>query len=163
MSIRNGPLYLKQRWIYGILSVLMMGFIFWFSAMPARESAEVSGQVTEIAVKIAYPDYPQMPRQRQRSVFAFVQHLVRKGAHVTEYIALGALLALFFSTFQGRLKLLLGWPAAVAYAACDEFHQAFVSGRGAMVTDVLIDAVGVTVGVAAILLFFYIRRRMGKA
>ena len=33
----------------------------------------------------------------------------------------------------------------VCYAATDEFHQLFVPGRAGMVTDVLIDSIGVTV------------------
>ena len=41
-------------------------------------------------------------------------------------------------------------PAAaigIAYAATDEVHQAFVPGRHGAVLDVLVDAVGVLIGV----------------
>lgn len=34
----------------------------------------------------------------------------------------------------------------IIYATSDEIHQAFVPGRGPMFTDVLIDSMGVTVG-----------------
>jgi len=34
------------------------------------------------------------------------------------------------------------------YGATDEFHQSFVAGRGALPSDVLIDLVGATMGVA---------------
>jgi VanZ family protein len=37
--------------------------------------------------------------------------------------------------------------AGIAYAATDELHQHFVRGRHAALLDVLIDAVGVTLGV----------------
>jgi len=35
---------------------------------------------------------------------------------------------------------------AVAYAVSDEFHQAFVPGRGSAVSDVVIDSAGAALG-----------------
>lgn len=68
--------------------------------------------------------------------------VLRKLAHATEYGILGAL-----------LLRALGRPvpaalAAFAYAASDEVHQRFVSGRHAAPLDVAIDAAGVLVGIA---------------
>ena len=68
--------------------------------------------------------------------------VLRKLAHATEYAILGAL-----------LLRALGRPvpatlAAVAYAASDELHQHFVSGRHAAPLDLAIDAVGVLAGIA---------------
>jgi VanZ family protein len=69
--------------------------------------------------------------------------VLRKLAHLTEYAILGALLV----RALGRpwLAILLGG----LYAASDEFHQHFVRGRHAAWYDVVIDTVGVTIGVAA--------------
>jgi VanZ family protein len=69
--------------------------------------------------------------------------LLRKAAHLTEYAILGALLV----RALGRpwLAILLG----AVYAASDEIHQHFVRGRHGVWYDVVIDTVGVTVGVAA--------------
>ena len=67
--------------------------------------------------------------------------LLRKGAHLTEYAILGALLL----RALGREPLALA--AGIAYAATDELHQHFVRGRHAAPRDVLIDTVGVTIGV----------------
>jgi VanZ family protein len=67
--------------------------------------------------------------------------VLRKIAHLTEYAILGALLV----RAVGR-----PWPALVAgalYSVSDEFHQHFVRGRHAAWYDVVIDTVGVTVGV----------------
>ena len=74
--------------------------------------------------------------------------VLRKLAHATEYGILGAL-----------LLRALGRPVpaallAVAYAASDELHQHFVSGRHAAPLDVAIDAAGVLVGIA-----IYLRTR----
>jgi VanZ family protein len=67
--------------------------------------------------------------------------LLRKAAHLTEYAILGALLV----RALGRpwLAILLG----AVYAASDEIHQHFVRGRHAAWYDVVIDTVGVTIGV----------------
>jgi VanZ family protein len=69
--------------------------------------------------------------------------LLRKVAHVAEYAILGALLA----RALGRSGV--AFAAGVAYAVTDEVHQRFVDGRRGAPVDVLIDAVGVGLGVLA--------------
>jgi hypothetical protein len=71
----------------------------------------------------------------------FWDTLLRKGAHLTEYAILGALL--LRALRRPGLSLTLG----IAYAATDELHQHFVRGRHGSPIDVLLDSVGVTVGV----------------
>jgi VanZ family protein len=68
--------------------------------------------------------------------------VLRKFAHVTEYAILGFLLV----RALGRQvpALLVG----IAYAATDEVHQHFVAGRHGSPVDVLIDTVGILIGVA---------------
>ncbi len=67
--------------------------------------------------------------------------VLRKLAHLVEFAILGALL----------VRALVREPAAVAlgaaYAATDEIHQAFVTGREASPLDWLVDVVGVAAGV----------------
>jgi VanZ family protein len=66
--------------------------------------------------------------------------ILRKGAHLTEYAVLGALL--YRALGREPLALAVG----LAYAATDELHQHFVHGRHASPVDVAIDAVGVAAG-----------------
>ena len=66
--------------------------------------------------------------------------ILRKGAHLTEYAILGALL--YRALGREPLALAVG----IAYAATDELHQYFVRGRHASPVDVAIDAVGVAIG-----------------
>jgi VanZ family protein len=66
--------------------------------------------------------------------------VLRKGAHVTEYAILGALL------MRALRRAGPAFVAAVAYAASDELHQHFVRGRHASPIDVAIDGVGITIG-----------------
>ena len=66
---------------------------------------------------------------------------LRKIAHAAEYAVLGALL------FRALGRELTAVAIGIAYAVTDEVHQAFVPGRQGAVLDVLVDAVGVLVGV----------------
>jgi VanZ family protein len=69
--------------------------------------------------------------------------LLRKLAHTAEYAVLGALL------LRALGAPLPAFAAGVVYAISDEVHQHFVPGRRGAPLDVLIDAVGVAVGVLA--------------
>jgi VanZ family protein len=69
--------------------------------------------------------------------------LLRKAAHVTEYAVLTLLVvhALVVSGVQRpRSAALL---IVLAYAASDEYHQTFVSGRSGTPRDVAIDLLGI--------------------
>ena len=67
--------------------------------------------------------------------------VLRKLAHATEYAILGALL------FRALSREAPALAAGVLYAASDEVHQHFVRGRHAAPVDVLVDAVGVGLGI----------------
>jgi VanZ family protein len=67
--------------------------------------------------------------------------VLRKIAHFCEYAILGLLLVR--ATRREAVAAVLG----VLYAAGDEVHQHFVTGRHAAVRDVVIDAAGVLTGV----------------
>jgi VanZ family protein len=69
--------------------------------------------------------------------------VLRKLAHAGEFAVLAILLVR--ATRSPRLAFLL----AVAYAISDETHQMFVSGRKGSALDVVIDAAGAGLGVAA--------------
>lgn len=66
---------------------------------------------------------------------------LRKLAHAAEFAVLGFLLAR--AVGPGRLAFGLG----VAYAVSDELHQHFVPGRQGSPLDVLVDTIGVALGV----------------
>jgi VanZ family protein len=73
--------------------------------------------------------------------FGVVDALIKKSGHVLGY---GLLALSYWRGFGWDLsKMPHAWGLAVAYAATDELHQAFVPGRHPSVVDVLLfDAVG---------------------
>jgi VanZ family protein len=74
---------------------------------------------------------------------------VRKYAHFTEYLILDILVlnALTVSGVRGFKGFIFSLVFCILYAISDEVHQLFVPGRGAQVTDVLIDSAGAFVGI----------------
>jgi VanZ family protein len=79
--------------------------------------------------------------------------VLRKAAHVAEYVVLGALLARAITTappFPRVNAVVWAWAIGTAYAASDELHQHFVPGRQASGFDIALDAAGVAVGVLVI-------------
>lgn len=71
--------------------------------------------------------------------------LIRKSAHLTEYTIFSLLI--LRAIRAGRREWKLSWALqtvlmVAAFASLDEFHQSFVPGRTAAVSDVLLDTVG---------------------
>jgi len=73
--------------------------------------------------------------------------LLRKTAHMAEYAILGALL------LRALGRELPAFLVGVAYAVTDEIHQHFVEGRHASALDVVLDSVGVAIGIFLLRLF----------
>ena len=122
-----------MRWV---AVAVWMGVIFFLSSQTGGESAGLSARIVEGLNEV-------LPGADVDALGV----IVRKGAHVTEYAILGALLAW---AFRGRS----GWaiPVGVAYAVTDEVHQLFVPGRAGQAGDVLIDSIGVLLGVGVVAL-----------
>jgi VanZ family protein len=81
-------------------------------------------------------------------------YFVKKGAHAFGY----GLLALSYLHAMPKRNYPLAWFLAVLYSATDEFHQSFVPGRHAAVTDVIVfDNLG-----AMIALVLHSRGMIGK-
>ena len=71
--------------------------------------------------------------------------VLRKLAHAAEFAILGILL------LRALERPVAAFLLGTAYAASDELHQAFVPGRLGSPLDVVIDAIGVAVGIALML------------
>jgi VanZ family protein len=68
--------------------------------------------------------------------------------HFCAYFGLAVLLwwALVPFGLSARQRVLLALAGAVLYGVTDEWHQSFVPGRTPDVKDILVDAIGATVG-----------------
>lgn len=90
-----------------------------------------------------------------------IHFYVRKLAHFTEYFVLCLLFYRVNSLyFPDKRALIFSWFLAVFYACGDEWHQSFVPGRGAAISDVGIDASGAAL--AALVLAYFLKRNNQK-
>ena len=111
--------------------ILWMWLIFGFSSQDASTSSVQSGGIVEFLSRIFHIEV--------------TENFVRKTAHFILYFVLGILAY----NSLGRLKNVKFWVVlafCVLYAASDELHQTFVSGRAGMIKDVLLDSCGSLLG-----------------
>jgi VanZ like family len=80
--------------------------------------------------------------------FGFWEYVLPKTVHIVEYAVLCFLLV--WATRREGASFLLG----LAYAVSDEVHQRFVEGRHGSAMDVVIDSIGLAIGI-------YLARRVG--
>src|SRR4051795_4383765 len=94
--------------------LVLMGVIFFFSAQPNLNSG-----------------------------LGWIDHVGRKIVHASEYALLCFLWWRALRTKLDCVRALgVAWAIATLYAASDEFHQSFVTGRHATWVDVAIDSMG---------------------
>lgn len=141
------------------LSVLgLMTAIFLFSAQSGAASDEITVAAAMPITELLSSLREDMTEHTATLLYVIVGTLIRKLAHFCEYALLSWLLCLLLRSYGlngWKLPLLIG----VLYAASDELHQVFVPGRSGMVTDVLLDAVGVFFGVKLISIINRFRRK----
>ena len=147
-----------------LMTVLMLGLIFFFSDQSAETSDATSGRISGTVISLMFPDYIGYPAGRQREIYDRVQHAVRKTAHFTEYMILGILLRFCLESWFGKHGFLspAGWAGGTLYACTDEMHQILSDGRSALWTDVLIDSTGTLCGVLLVQLVLSAKRKVRK-
>lgn len=150
---------------------LWMGIIFFFSAQNSNDSSHLSSSFLQHIILVFLPE----KTASNTDLLKQLSFLIRKCAHMTEYAILAILLLmqirlygwltaqtsrpkLSVRTFTFLLQALLTIGIVVLYAASDEFHQLFVSGRSGQATDVFIDTCGGLFGI----LFYFLLARIRK-
>lgn len=132
--------------------VLWMCFIFYMSSRSGSKSQEQSDLVLSILNFLGL--------QLNESIKNIASFIVRKTAHVTEYMILYILIfrvvTLYSNTKKSKLIALF---CMVLYASTDEIHQLFVPGRSGMVRDVFIDSIGGIIGVGITFVYENIKKK----
>ena len=123
--------------ILWIISIIYIFWIFSNSLMDGDASGNMSGSLTRWL-------YEFLQLEKHGVSFELMHHLIRKGAHFTEYFVLGILIC----TAQkvSPLPFHPGILAALAVPCTDELIQHFVSGRYGAFSDVLLDMCGYACG-----------------
>lgn len=85
-----------------------------------------------------------------------LNRIVRKLAHLTEFTILGGVLYVVLRRYieYGTVVKTIG--VGIVIASLDEFIQLFSLGRSSQVFDVLIDTIGIIIGISVVKLAYYI-------
>jgi len=143
-------------WIFAALSLLTAAFIWGNSMKSIPESAAQSSQVAETVRPVLDPQ-----EKLEKPVF---HDLIRKMAHVIEFLALGLLVG-GFAVCLGleQKKRLISLPVLIVLivAVTDEWIQYFTD-RGSRVTDVVLDFAGAVAGLLLAALTYIIIQKFKK-
>ena len=85
-----------------------------------------------------------------------LNRIVRKLAHLTEFTILGGVLYVVLRRYieYGTVVKTIG--VGIVIASLDEFIQLFSLGHSSQLSDVLIDTVGIIIGISVVKLTYYI-------
>ena len=136
----------NKKYLIWLFPVCVAVMIFCFSSQQAEESSHLSNIFVQLFLDIR-AKAGLFPKCSDADLLDVISTLVRKGAHVTEYIILctSFLTAFWVSGIHGKMRNIASFVLTFGYACTDEFHQLFVPGRAGRFTDVLIDSSGALV------------------
>ncbi len=170
----NQDIIITKKYYFMVISwaaaASWMLLIFYLSSQTAVESLESSYSFTD---RILYIVNILMPGQ-EIDIAAF-DDFIRSVAHFAIYMILGLLIinafffqCIYYNTDKERRYynakdvkdngnenrknryiwvLLISFIICLMYAISDEIHQIFVPGRGAQISDVLLDSLGAGTGI----------------
>jgi VanZ family protein len=142
--------FMNLKYISWLPAVIIMGMIFYFSSKPVNNSNESSLTIADTILSV-YENVSDIQLQFDIRVekLGLINHIVRKGAHFTEYALLACAIAIHYFLWKRKRIWWTLAPIIIAalYASTDEFHQTLVPGRGGQVKDVLLDTTGAITGI----------------
>lgn len=137
------------------------------SALPdASGKADESDAAQTFANSFNSDTYDPVPNRDWFGIApVFFKSFVRKTAHFFMFCGLGFLALCTIRSYYGRPHIRVyasAWLFCIFCAVCDEFHQLFVPGRGAQLSDVCLDSAGALTGVAIAFLVLLLRKGLQK-
>lgn len=172
------------RIIAGALTLCSMAFIFYNSALPAKQSGELSAAVTSKVDGVINPEKPadssgsgseavspsdpsspitfeEDKKQEKEERVKKLDPKIREIAHVLEFAIFTFFAAIFATTFEMKhpARFLIVFALCGIYALSDEIHQYFVPGRVCDIKDIALDVTGVLISAAMVCLFYGLYRR----
>lgn len=144
-------------------AILMMVIIFRFSTANGEQSSGLSLKLTEQVVGVIVDTVKlDLTPEENLELTESIHTPIRKLGHMAEYGMLAITIAFplyFFHNRRGRKLIMWCEGIGIFYACTDEIHQLFVPDRSGQLTDVLIDSIGLTLGLLFFLLLLKFRRR----
>ena len=150
-----------KRAILIILLILTFFQIFRFSNQNGEKSSGISRKITTAVTKNV-KKIQELDKNKQEEVLGTIEKVIRKLAHFSIYMVVGILMMLLMNTYEIKKldRIAISLITGIIYASSDEIHQFFIPGRSAMITDVMIDTLGVSVGI--LLIIFVLKLKEGS-
>ena len=144
-----------------LLILVLIGCItiFCFSEFSASDSSKQSKGVTYNILKVLNGN--KLSEKELTKLTKKVNPVIRKIAHFSIYMTLAIFTYMFIEELNIKSKsekeklrknIVYTCIFCIIYAIFDEIHQIYVPGRTGKVIDVIIDTLGVCMGIAIILL-----------
>ena len=138
--------------------ILLLGTfytIFGFSNQNGEDSGNLSGKIATFIIE-------KSPIENTEKNLKRVGGVIRKIAHFSIYTVVGFLLMSFISTYRLKenKRVVISLVIGVVYALSDEIHQKFVPDRSCQITDVMLDSMGVLLGILVLLFLLEIHKKI---
>ena len=131
---------MNKKILLWILVIFWMGLIFYFSSFNGIESTEQSQGFLYRTIRNS---------DNKDDLILKLDPIIRKVAHCAIYSVLAILVYLLLKEYNldSKKLILFTFLICILYSISDEIHQLFVSGRSAEIRDVIIDGIGITIGI----------------
>ncbi len=148
---------MKKRYLFLFVLMVFTFSIFYHSLQDADNSNQESRWIVRVIVDLVQR-FIESPPENLTEICTI---LVRKAAHVLEFMVQSILIFLVFSTFEGHIKAHI--PSVMflgLFTACtDEAIQLSSEGRAGMIQDVFVDFSGTVLGVCICIFTLYLIRK----
>lgn len=141
---------LNKKYIFGAITILWVGVIFFFSLQPGEVSSDISGSFGRKLLELFLPSVFEKLEAMSQEQLDMWHLILRKCAHFTEFFILGVLSTYTMRQTKVPHKVMIAFIFCVAVAASDETIQLFVSERAGRVQDVLLDSTGALCGISLV-------------
>lgn len=134
----------KINFIFLICWIIMCVIIFLLSHQTSESSYQLTSGVIDSFNQ-------QVNRFVEWDAWTGLRKLIfdnsRKFGHVLLYFVLTVFAIPAFYKNKFKSSSIVSFVINLLYAVTDEFHQSFISGRGASIGDILIDVIGIVMGI----------------
>lgn len=137
----------KRKFFIGLaLLCFWLILIYILSNQVGSESSSLSNGVLEKIVKLFNSNISE---KDLLSIYSNLGLLIRKCAHLMEYLILGLLFynCFYYLKITNKMNISYSIFTCMIYSITDELHQFFIPGRCCSIYDFMIDSLGVVLGV----------------
>lgn len=132
------------------LVIIWMILIFCFSHSNSYISSDQSKGFIYKSIQLTSKVFNiEIEEEKIFNVIEIIEYPIRKCAHIFLYFVLAILIVSLFEYYNLNFKQVFIYSLLICllYAVGDEIHQLFVFGRSGSINDVVIDSLGIYLGI----------------